>query len=96
MCSPRVAGALERSAADRPRPTPAFPRWHWMAKAKRNRKLKVYRTPIGFHDAYVAAPSQKAALEAWGVETNGSERDRAVEKIESEREKYEDALARSG
>lgn len=29
-------------------------------------KLKVYRTPIGFHDAYVAAPSQKAALKAWG------------------------------
>ena len=28
--------------------------------------LKVYRTPIGFHDAYVAAPSQKAAMEAWG------------------------------
>lgn len=22
--------------------------------------------PIGFHDAYVAAPSQKAAIEAWG------------------------------
>jgi hypothetical protein len=34
-----------------------------MAKAP---KLKVFRTPIGFHDAYVAAPSQKAALEAWG------------------------------
>ena len=30
------------------------------------RQLKVYRTPIGFHDAYVAAPSQKAAMEAWG------------------------------
>ena len=29
-------------------------------------KLKVYRRPIGFHDAYVAAPSQKAALAAWG------------------------------
>lgn len=29
-------------------------------------KLKVYRTVAGFHDAYVAAPSQKAALEAWG------------------------------
>jgi hypothetical protein len=29
-------------------------------------KLKVYRTIAGFHDAYVAAPSQKAALEAWG------------------------------
>lgn len=32
--------------------------------------LKVYRTPIGFHDAYVAAPSQKAALEAWGAGAN--------------------------
>ena len=33
-------------------------------------KLKVYCTPIGFHDAYVAAPSQKAALEAWGSDAN--------------------------
>lgn len=32
--------------------------------------LKVFRTPIGFHDAYVAAPSQKAALEAWGADSN--------------------------
>jgi hypothetical protein len=31
-------------------------------------KLKVYRTSTGFHDAYVAAPSQKAALKAWGSE----------------------------
>jgi hypothetical protein len=31
-------------------------------------KLKVYRTSTGFHDAYVAAPSQKTALEAWGSE----------------------------
>ena len=31
------------------------------------RKLKVFRTPIGFHDAYIAAPSRKAALEAWGA-----------------------------
>lgn len=30
------------------------------------RALKVWRTPIGFHDAYVAAPTQKAALAAWG------------------------------
>jgi hypothetical protein len=29
-------------------------------------KLKVYRTSTGFHDAYVAAHSQKAALKAWG------------------------------
>ena len=34
------------------------------------RKLKVYRTPIGFHDAYVAASSQKAALDAWGADAN--------------------------
>jgi hypothetical protein len=33
-------------------------------------RLKVFRTPIGFYDAYVAAPSQKAALEAWGSEKN--------------------------
>lgn len=32
--------------------------------------LKVYRTPIGFHDAYVAAPSQKAALKAWGSDAD--------------------------
>ena len=32
----------------------------------RGSRLKVFRTPIGFHDAYVAAPSQKAAIEAWG------------------------------
>lgn len=32
------------------------------------RKLKVFRMPIGFEDAYVAAPSRKAALEAWGAD----------------------------
>ena len=39
-------------------------------KTERKGKLKVFRTPIGFHDAYVAAPSQKAALEAWGADGN--------------------------
>jgi len=34
------------------------------------RKLKVFRTATGFHDAYVAAPSRKAALEAWGSDAN--------------------------
>jgi hypothetical protein len=34
------------------------------------RRLKVFRTPIGFHDAYVAVPSKKAALEAWGADSN--------------------------
>ena len=36
----------------------------------RKQKLKVFRTPIGFNDAYVAAPSRKAALEAWGADAN--------------------------
>lgn len=30
------------------------------------RKFKVFRTPAGFYDASVAAPSRKAALAAWG------------------------------
>lgn len=50
-----------------------------MARSKRTPKLKVYRTPIGFHDAYVAAPSQKAALEAWGSAANLFARGSAVE-----------------
>ena len=33
-------------------------------------KLKLFKTVIGFHDAYVAAPSRKAALEAWGASTD--------------------------
>jgi flagellar motility protein MotE (MotC chaperone) len=41
-----------------------------MAKPKGSAKLKVFSTPIGFHDALVAAPSQKAALDAWGAGTN--------------------------
>lgn len=36
----------------------------------RKSALKVFRTPIGFHDAYVAAPSRKAALQAWGAESD--------------------------
>ena len=34
------------------------------------RKLKVFRTPTGFHDAYVAVPSRKAALAAWGADAD--------------------------
>lgn len=30
-------------------------------------RLKVYRTHLGFFDMIVAAPSQKAALQAWGA-----------------------------
>lgn len=32
------------------------------------RRLKVFRTAAGFHDAYVAAPSRAAALRAWGAD----------------------------
>jgi hypothetical protein len=34
------------------------------------RKLKVYQTSQGFYDLAVAAPSMKAALEAWGAGSN--------------------------
>lgn len=34
------------------------------------RKLKTYRTSIGFYDLAVAAPSMKAALEIWGADSN--------------------------
>lgn len=34
------------------------------------RKLKVYRAVARFHDVYVAATSRKAALAAWGADTD--------------------------
>jgi hypothetical protein len=34
------------------------------------RKLKTYQTSVGFFDLAVAAPSMKAALEAWGASSN--------------------------
>jgi colicin import membrane protein len=34
------------------------------------RKLKAYQTSLGFFDLAVAAPSMKAAAEAWGSRTN--------------------------
>jgi len=36
----------------------------------KNLRLKVFRHSIGFHDAYVAASSQKDALAAWGAQTD--------------------------
>ena len=41
-----------------------------MTTMARKQTLKVFRTPIGFHDAYVAAPSQKAALDVWGSDAD--------------------------
>ena len=34
------------------------------------RKPKTYQTSLGFFDQAIAAPSMKAALEAWGAESN--------------------------
>ena len=34
------------------------------------RKLKTYQTSLGFFDQAIAAPSMKAALEAWDVKSN--------------------------
>lgn len=34
------------------------------------RKLKTYQTSLGFFDLAIAAPSMKAALEAWGTKAN--------------------------
>jgi colicin import membrane protein len=34
------------------------------------RKLKTYQTSLGFFDLAIAAPSMKAALRAWGSDTN--------------------------
>ena len=34
------------------------------------RKLKTYQTSLGFFDSAIAAPSMKAALEAWGADSN--------------------------
>ena len=42
-------------------------------------KLKVFRTAIGFHDAYVAVPTKKAALAAWGANKNLFQRGDAEE-----------------
>ena len=37
---------------------------------KPKRKLKTYQTSLGFFDQAIAAPSMKAALEAWGASSN--------------------------
>ena len=40
------------------------------AERHRKRKLKTYQTSLGFYDQAIAAPSMKAALEAWGASSN--------------------------
>lgn len=44
-------------------------RWP-MRGALMARKLKTYQTSLGFFEQAIAAPSMKAALEAWGADSN--------------------------
>jgi hypothetical protein len=64
--SARYWGRLAASASDLHQATFASLRLALSVGMARVQKLKVYRTVAGFYDAYVAAPSQKAALAAWG------------------------------
>jgi len=41
--------------------------WH---ATRMTRKLKTYQSSVGFYDLAIAAPSMKAALEAWGAGSN--------------------------
>ena len=41
-----------------------------MAAKASGRKLKVFQAQFGFYDTIVAAPSQAAALRAWGIHQN--------------------------
>jgi hypothetical protein len=59
----------------------------------RSPKLKLFRTAIGFHDAYVAAPSRAAALRAWGSDKDLFARGAAEEVQPSE---MPDAMAEPG
>jgi colicin import membrane protein len=42
----------------------------WSGAGLMARKLKAYQTSLGFFDLAIAAPSMKAALEAWGAQSN--------------------------
>jgi hypothetical protein len=59
---------MAKAKLSRPAPSPSAAGGR--GGKRKDAKLKVFRTPIGFHDAFVAAPSQKAALEAWGSDSN--------------------------
>src|SRR6185369_14432595 len=58
------------------------------------RKLKTYTTSAGFFDLAIAAPSMKAALEAWGSESNLFHQGFA--KLSDDPEIVADTMARPG
>lgn len=65
-----------------------------MAKGSKAPKLKVYCTAVGFYDALVAVPSQKAALKAWGTSTDLFAAGRAT--VVEDPAKQEEALTNPG
>jgi len=48
------------------------------------RKLKTFETSLGFFDLAIAAPSMKAALEAWGADSNLFHQGAARESVDSD------------
>jgi colicin import membrane protein len=60
----RSRASSDRTGGDRPNPGPEE------SAGLMARKLKTYQTSLGFFDLAIAAPSMKAALQAWGLKTN--------------------------
>ena len=58
------------------------------------RPLKVYRAHLGFYDTIIAAPSQKAAVEAWGA--SPTEFSKGFAKVTKDAEAVETAIAQPG
>src|ERR1700753_156217 len=54
----------DNTHVDQARLRPTWGEWSMV------RKLKVYVTSLGFFEQAIAAPSMKAALEAWGADSN--------------------------
>jgi hypothetical protein len=60
----------------------------------KSRRLKVFQAHLGFYDTIVAAPSQKAALEAWGA--SGSEFAKGFARVATDSTAVKTALADPG
>ena len=58
------------------------------------KQLKVFRAHLGFYDTIVAAPSQKAALDAWGMHMNAFADGAAA--VTTDKDAAEAALAHPG
>lgn len=66
MLSSRAPESATKTTADRFQHMAA----RKTSASRKSGRLKVFMTQIGFHNWLVAAPSQKAALDAWDVKEN--------------------------